>query len=55
VSKEITKIDCHLVARGTQDAEAQASDDLAIPDPDPSVGEKIIEEETEEDVESECS
>jgi hypothetical protein len=55
VSEEITKVDCHLIARGTQEADTQASDDLDIPDPDPSVGEKIVEEEIEDDVKPECS
>lgn len=48
MSEEKIKVDCHLIARGTQEAETQASDDLAIPDPDLATGKRIIEEETDD-------
>lgn len=50
MSEEKVKIDCHLIACGTQKANAQFLDDLAIPDPDLETGKRIIEKEIKEDV-----
>lgn len=52
LSEEITKINCHLIARGTRKVNGRVLDDLAIPDPDLATGKKIIEKEIEEDVNS---
>lgn len=43
------KVDCNLITRGTIRADSSATDDLAIPDPDPVVGEKIIKEAIKEE------
>lgn len=45
-----TKVECRLVVNGTDKANANAVDDLAIPDPEPAVGEQAIKEATEKDV-----
>ncbi len=59
VSDKKTKLSCRLVTKGTEQANANASDDLNVPDPEPAVGEKIIQEamreEEEDDSESDCS
>ena len=56
MSDKKTKVDCHLITRGTDKANAQAIDDLAVPDPEPTIGEQIIKraikEETEDDNQS---
>ena len=48
-----TKVSCHLVTRGTNKANAKAIDDMAVPDPEPVVGKKMIEEAMEEDTKDE--
>lgn len=59
MSDEKTKLNCRLVTKGTEQADASASDDLSVPDPEPAVGEKIIQEamreEDRDDSESDCS
>ena len=52
MSDKPTKIDCRLVARGTKGVEAQADDDLNVPDPDSATGKRIIKEALEEDEEN---
>ncbi len=54
MSDEKTKVKCHLTTKGTDGANAKAVEDLAVPDPDPSIGKKIIEEALEEETEDEC-
>jgi hypothetical protein len=49
MSDEKTKIECRLVTRGTEGAEAQANDDLSVPDPEQAIGKQIIDKEDEED------
>lgn len=44
MSDEESKIDCRLKATGTSRANAKVVKDLSIPDPDPAVGKKILEE-----------
>lgn len=51
MSDKKIKVECHLVTRGTKKAEAQANDDLHVPDPDSATGKRIIEEAMEEDEE----
>lgn len=59
VSKDKTKLNCCLVTKGTEQADASASDDLSVPDPEPAIGKKIIQEamkgEEEDGSESDCS
>jgi hypothetical protein len=50
MSDKKTKVRCRLTTCGTDKANAKAIDDLAIPDPEPIVGKKIIEEAVEEDI-----
>ncbi|KKN91106.1 hypothetical protein LCGC14_0219710 [marine sediment metagenome] len=51
MSDKKTKVECRLVTRGTEKANANAIDDLAIPDPEPDVGEQIIKKEMEKGTE----
>jgi hypothetical protein len=53
MSGKKTKVSCHLVTRGTNKANVKAIDDMTVPDPEPVVGKKIIEEAMEEDTEDE--
>lgn len=46
-----TQVDCRLVTRGTNRANAQAIDDLNIPDPESAVGKQIIKKMLEEEIE----
>ena len=50
MSDKKTKVDCRLITRGTDGANAKAIDDLAISDPEPAVGKQIIKEMLEEEV-----
>jgi hypothetical protein len=52
MSEEKTKVDCHLTARGTDKANADAIEDLAVPDPEPVVGEQIIKDAIEDEEEN---
>lgn len=45
-----TKVECRLVINGTDKANANAIDDLALPDPEPTVGEQVIKEAIEKGV-----
>ncbi|GAI96478.1 unnamed protein product [marine sediment metagenome] len=49
MSNKKTKINCHLITRGTSEADAQVVDDLTVPDPELAIGEQIIQEATNED------
>ena len=51
MSDKKTKIECRLIARGTEKVETQADEDLSIPDPESTTGKKIIEKAMEEDKE----
>lgn len=51
MSDSKTKVDCRLITRGTDKANAKVIDDLAVPDPEPAIGKKVIREATEEDTE----
>lgn len=51
MSDKKTKIGCSLTTKGTAKANAQAVDDLAIPDPDLATGKRIVEEAVEKDAE----
>lgn len=42
-----TKVDCCLTTRGTKQANAKAVDDLTVPDPEPAIGEQIIQDAIE--------
>jgi len=46
-----TRIDCHLSTHGTNKANAKAIDDLSVPDPEPDVGDQIVREAMEEELE----
>ena len=48
---EKTKVECRLVTRGTDHANAKAIEDLAIPDPESELGKKVIEEMIEKETE----
>jgi hypothetical protein len=54
MSDKKTKIECHLTTKGTDGANSKAVGDLTIPDPDPSIGKKILQEAMEEETEDEC-
>jgi hypothetical protein len=47
------KIDCKLFSVGSDKAEAEAREDLTVPDPEPAVGEKLIKDATEDGKDSE--
>ena len=49
MSDKKTKVECRLITRGTDKVNAKAIDDLSIPDPEPTIGKKVIEEAMEED------
>ncbi len=49
MSGEKTKVECRLIPRGTNKANASVVDDLAVPDPEPAEGKQIIKEVTKED------
>ena len=51
MSDKKTKIECRLTSYGTEKANAKVVDDLAVPDPEPTVGEQIIKDATEEGTE----
>lgn len=51
MSDKKTKVECRLIARGTDEANTQAVDDLAVPDPELAVGKKLIKEMMEEKTE----
>lgn len=53
MSDKKTKVNCRLITRGTEKVNAQVIDDLAVPDPEPDVGEQAIKEATEKDVKDE--
>jgi len=59
MSNKKTKVDCRLITRGTKVANTKVIDDLAIPDPELTVGKQVIqdamEEETEDDGQSKNS
>ncbi len=46
-----TKVECCLITRGTDKANANAVDDLSVQDPEQVVGKKVIEEAMEKDSE----
>lgn len=49
MSDKKTKIECRLITKGTDKANASVIDDLVIPDPEPAIGKRIIREELEDD------
>ena len=51
MSDKKTKMNCRLITRGTQKANAKVIDDLAIPDPELAIGKQIIQNVTEEKAE----
>lgn len=59
VSDKKTKLNCRLITKGTEQVNASANDDLSVPDPEPTVGKKIIQEvigeEEEDGSEPDCS
>jgi len=44
VKKEKTKVECRLTTCGTEKANTQVVDDLAIPDPELATGKQIIKD-----------
>ena len=40
---EKIKVECRLITRGTDKVDAQAVDDLSVPDPELAIGKKVIE------------
>jgi len=48
MSDKKTQIDCRLITRGTDKANAKAIEDLNVPDPEPAVGEQVIKDAMEE-------
>ena len=59
MSHEKNKIECRLKAEGTDKANEKVVKDLAVPDPDPKVGKRVLgelmEEESKDDSGSENS
>ncbi len=59
MSEKKTKVECHLITKGTDKANASAIDDLAVPDPELAVGKRIIhgklEDEEKDDSQSDNS
>lgn len=53
MSDKKTKVECRLVIRSDNEANAKVIDDLAIPDPEAATGEQIIREAIEKDSEDE--
>jgi hypothetical protein len=51
MSDKKTKVECRLVALGTDKANAKVVEDLAVPDPEKTVGKQIILDAIEEEVE----
>lgn len=49
MSDEKNKIECRLKATGTDQANEKVIKDLAVPDPDPKVGKKVLGELMEEE------
>lgn len=49
MSDKKTKVECRLTTRGTAKIEADAAEDLKVPDPDKAIGEQAIGDATEED------
>lgn len=49
MSDKKTKVECRLITKGTDKANVSAIDDLAVPDPEPAIGKRIIQEELEDD------
>jgi hypothetical protein len=49
VSDEKTKVECRLITKGTDKVNVSVVDDLAVPDPEPAVGKRIIQGELEDD------
>jgi len=52
MSDKKTKVKCCLTTHGTEQADAKAVDDLAVPDPELAIGKQIIQEATEEESDS---
>ena len=52
MSKKKTRLGCHLITRGTKEVNAQADDDLSVPDPEQAVGKQLIKKIMEEDEEN---
>ena len=48
MSEKKSKIDGRLKATGTIEANAKVIEDLSVPDPEPAVGKKILDELMEE-------
>jgi len=44
VADKKTKLNCNLVARGSDKVEADAANDLNVPDPELATGKKVIED-----------
>lgn len=49
MNDEKTKVECRLVARGTEEANSKVIDDLSIPDPESATGAQVIKEVMEKD------
>lgn len=47
MSDKKTKMDCFLIARGTDEVDSSVAKDMSIPDPEPATGKKLIEKITE--------
>jgi hypothetical protein len=45
MSDKKTKIECRLITHGTNKAKAKVIGDLNVPDPEPAIGEQILQEE----------
>lgn len=51
MSDKKTKVECRLVALGTDKINAKVIEDLVIPDPEDTIGKQIILDVTEEEIE----
>lgn len=50
MSDKKTKVDCQLSIYGTAKADAKATQDMDIPDPEPSIGRQIIKDAIQDEV-----
>ncbi len=50
MSDKKTKVECRLMTRGTDKANAKVVDDLSVSDPEPIVGKQVVEEAIEKGV-----
>jgi hypothetical protein len=55
MNEKETKVNCHLITRGTKDVETKVNDDLSVSDPELTIGKEIIEKRIKDGNEPENS